>query len=94
MAEVSSFQLEHTRKLRPDVSCWLNFAPDHLDWHPSLDHYSRAKAKSGRPRGLAVLRSSTPTTPAVRRAAGNIPTGVEVVSFGSHRSRSMSTEPR
>ena len=45
MAEVSSFQLELTRQFRPDVSCWLNFAPDHLDWHPSLDHYRRAKAK-------------------------------------------------
>ena len=45
VAEVSSFQLEYTRKFRPDVSCWLNFAPDHLDWHPTLDQYSRAKAK-------------------------------------------------
>ena len=45
VTEVSSFQLEYTRGFRPDVSCWLNFAPDHLDWHPTLDHYSRAKAK-------------------------------------------------
>jgi UDP-N-acetylmuramoylalanine--D-glutamate ligase len=43
VAEVSSFQLEYTRKFRPDVSCWLNFAPDHLDWHPDLEHYARAK---------------------------------------------------
>jgi UDP-N-acetylmuramoylalanine--D-glutamate ligase len=45
VAEVSSFQLEYVRTFRPDVSCWLNFAPDHLDWHSSLGHYARAKAK-------------------------------------------------
>ena len=27
VAEISSFQLEFTREFRPDVSCWLNFAP-------------------------------------------------------------------
>ena len=71
VAEVSSFQLEHTRKFRPDVSCWLNFAPDHLDWHPSLDHYARAKAKIWASQGEAVLRWSMPTTP---WSAGRRPT--------------------
>jgi UDP-N-acetylmuramoylalanine--D-glutamate ligase len=82
VAEVSSFQLEHTRKFRPDVSCWLNFAPDHLDWHPSLEHYARAKAKiwsSQGPGCVAVVNADDST---VRRAAVNIPAGVEVVSFG------------
>ena len=45
VAEVSSFQLQFTQQFRPDVSCWLNLAPDHLDWHPTLDHYADAKAK-------------------------------------------------
>ena len=45
VAEVSSFQLEYTRKFRPDVSCWLNFAPDHLDWHPTLDQYCKGESQ-------------------------------------------------
>ncbi|HTW08027.1 MAG TPA: UDP-N-acetylmuramoyl-L-alanine--D-glutamate ligase, partial [Acidimicrobiales bacterium] len=45
VVEVSSFQLHYAREFRPDVSCWLNFAPDHLDWHPDLEHYARAKAR-------------------------------------------------
>ena len=70
VAEVSSFQLEYTHRFSPDVSCWLNFAPDHLDWHPNLEHYVRAKAKIGPTRPRAASSSSTPTTPscsAVRR---------------------------
>ncbi|HZU71596.1 MAG TPA: UDP-N-acetylmuramoyl-L-alanine--D-glutamate ligase [Acidimicrobiales bacterium] len=45
VVEVSSFQLALTRTFRPRVAGWLNFAPDHLDWHPDLDDYRRAKAR-------------------------------------------------
>ena len=45
VAEVSSFQLEHTDRFRPTVSLWLNLAEDHLDWHPSTAEYARAKAR-------------------------------------------------
>ncbi|HET6873873.1 MAG TPA: Mur ligase family protein, partial [Acidimicrobiales bacterium] len=40
VAEVSSFQLQYTERFRPSVSCWLNLAPDHLDWHPDMAHYA------------------------------------------------------
>ncbi len=83
VAEVSSFQLEYTRKFRPDVSCWLNFAPDHLDWHPTLDQYSRAKAKIWRSQGSGCFAVVNADDPVVSRAASNIPAGVEVVSFGA-----------
>ena len=43
--EASSFRLEFTDTFRPEVGTWLNFAPDHLDWHPDLDHYAASKAK-------------------------------------------------
>src|SRR5690242_12222896 len=43
--EASSFQLELIDKFRPDVALLLNITPDHLDRHPSLDHYARAKAR-------------------------------------------------
>ncbi|HSS08553.1 MAG TPA: UDP-N-acetylmuramoyl-L-alanine--D-glutamate ligase, partial [Acidimicrobiales bacterium] len=45
VAEVSSFQLQFTERFRPRVSCWLNLAQDHLDWHPTMVHYTAAKAR-------------------------------------------------
>lgn len=83
VAEVSSFQLEYTREFRPDVSCWLNFAPDHLDWHPSLEHYSRAKAKIWESQADGCVAVINADDPIVGRAAASIPPGVEVVRFGT-----------
>ncbi len=45
VAEVSSFQLEHTRTFAPFAAAFLNISPDHLDWHGSFDAYRRAKLK-------------------------------------------------
>ncbi len=45
VAEVSSFQLEATLEFRPRVAVLLNVFPDHLDRHPTLSAYRRAKAK-------------------------------------------------
>lgn len=41
--EVSSFQLETIETFRPQVSMWLNFAPDHLDRYPDEQSYFDAK---------------------------------------------------
>ena len=43
--ELSSFQLTDLDRLQvsPAVSVVTNFAPNHLDWHESLDHYRWAK---------------------------------------------------
>lgn len=43
--EVSSFQLETIATLRPKVSIWLNFAPDHLDRYPDVESYYKAKVR-------------------------------------------------
>jgi UDP-N-acetylmuramoylalanine--D-glutamate ligase len=45
VAELSSFQLRFTVTLRLAAGAWLNFAPDHLDWHPDLAAYADAKAR-------------------------------------------------
>ena len=45
VVEVSSFQLELTEDFHPGVAVWLNLAPDHLDWHPDIEAYGRAKAR-------------------------------------------------
>ena len=43
--EVSSFQLETVTTFHPQVSVWLNFAPDHLDRYPNLEAYRKAKLR-------------------------------------------------
>jgi UDP-N-acetylmuramoylalanine--D-glutamate ligase len=83
VAEVSSFQLEYTRHFRPDVSCWLNFSPDHLDWHPSLDHYAHAKSKIWDNQGPGSTVVINADDPVVVSAAATVPAGARVVTFGS-----------
>lgn len=41
--EASSFQLYSVKRFKPDIGVFLNLAPDHLDWHPSLKHYIESK---------------------------------------------------
>ncbi|QTN31894.1 UDP-N-acetylmuramoyl-L-alanine--D-glutamate ligase [Akkermansiaceae bacterium] len=43
--ELSSFQLETIEALRPKVSIWLNFAPDHMDRYPTVEAYKNAKLR-------------------------------------------------
>ena len=43
VVECSSFRLRYTTQFRCDASVWLNFAPDHLDWHTDIHDYASAK---------------------------------------------------
>ncbi|MBR7744416.1 UDP-N-acetylmuramoyl-L-alanine--D-glutamate ligase [Phycicoccus sp. BSK3Z-2] len=43
--ELSSFQLHWSSSLAPRASACLNIAPDHVDWHGSLEEYARAKGR-------------------------------------------------
>jgi len=43
--EVSSFQLETIVEFRPNISVFLNFAPDHLDRYLKIEDYMKAKAR-------------------------------------------------
>jgi UDP-N-acetylmuramoylalanine--D-glutamate ligase len=45
VVEVSSFQLEATETFRPWIAVFLNFSPDHLDRHATVEEYREAKAK-------------------------------------------------
>jgi len=45
VVECSSFRLQFTEFFRCDASVWLNLAPDHLDWHGSLNNYTEAKRR-------------------------------------------------
>jgi UDP-N-acetylmuramoylalanine--D-glutamate ligase len=81
VAEVSSFQLQFTERFRPSVSCWLNLAPDHLDWHPDMDHYAEAKSRiwaNQRSGDRAVFNADDPV---VSSRAAHIPAGVARIPF-------------
>ncbi|HET6810539.1 MAG TPA: UDP-N-acetylmuramoyl-L-alanine--D-glutamate ligase [Acidimicrobiales bacterium] len=84
VVEVSSFQLALTTTFHPAVATWLNLAEDHLDWHPSLEHYAGAKARIWRnqgPEDTAVVNAEDET---VMRAAtsGSSAPGSRLVTFG------------
>ncbi len=43
--EISSFQIYYSPTLACDIAVCLNITPDHLDWHGSLENYSKTKEK-------------------------------------------------
>ena len=43
--EASSFQLSHSKFIRPDFAIFLNLSNDHLDWHGSKHKYFNSKLK-------------------------------------------------
>ena len=60
VVEASSFQLEQIDTFRPWISVMLNFSPDHLDRHPSVDAYGAAKARifeNQQPSDFAVINA-------------------------------------
>ena len=62
--ELSSFQLETIDDLRPKVSIWLNFAPDHMDRYPTVEAYKQAK--------LRIFENQTAEDTVVMRAGEDL----------------------
>ena len=50
VVECTSFRLAWTPRFRAEGAAWLNIAPDHLNWHRSMDSYEAAN------------RAASPTT--------------------------------
>ena len=79
VVEASSFRLGHSRCYRPAVGAWLNFAPDHLDVHASLESYRMAKASLWSrvdEHATAVVNRDDPVV------AAHAPNRGRVVTFG------------
>ena len=73
VVEASSFQLEATETFRPWIAVLLNFSPDHLDRHESVEEYARAKSRvfaRQTDEDWAVLNADDPATLAL--AAGGL----------------------
>ena len=71
VCEVSSFQAETMREMRPDATLWTNFAEDHLERHPTLESYFGAKwnlVARTRDRRIEQRAASGKTTEVTRSA--------------------------
>jgi UDP-N-acetylmuramoylalanine--D-glutamate ligase len=65
VVEASSFQLESIELFRPWISVLLNFSPDHLDRHATIEEYADAKARifvNQAPSDWAVINADDPGT--------------------------------
>jgi UDP-N-acetylmuramoylalanine--D-glutamate ligase len=66
--EISSFQMEATRSLRPLAAAVLNVTPDHLDRHGSIERYAQLKAAVVAAAATAVVNWDDPLTRAMGEA--------------------------
>ena len=70
VCECSSFQLEDSVAFAPEVAVLLNFSPDHLDRHGTLDAYLDAK--------LRIFASQPPAATAIWDADEPVLAGADV----------------
>ncbi|HET9443780.1 MAG TPA: UDP-N-acetylmuramoyl-L-alanine--D-glutamate ligase [Acidimicrobiales bacterium] len=94
VVEASSFRLQYVERYRPVVAAWLNLSPDHLDWHPSVEHYAAAKAgiwAAQRDDDLAVVNAEDPE---VMRWAAGAPGRVETFGLATGDARVAGGELR
>ena len=74
--ELSSYQLETTWSLKPNVAAMLNLSEDHLDRYAGLPQYAAAKSRIFLGAGEQVLNRDDPLSLAMARP------GRKVVTFG------------
>ena len=87
--ELSSFQLETTRSLRPETAAVLNVTADHLDRHGSLDRYAAVKAGLLRAARVPVFNRDDPI---VRAMGAEYPGGIPF-SVREHLDRGYCASP-
>ncbi|MBP0450266.1 UDP-N-acetylmuramoyl-L-alanine--D-glutamate ligase [Kitasatospora sp. RG8] len=80
--ELSSYQLHWAPSLRPYSAAVLNLAPDHLDWHGSMEAYAADKGRIYEGNVVAcVYNLADPATEALVREA-DVEEGCRAVGFG------------
>ncbi|MFB4307723.1 UDP-N-acetylmuramoyl-L-alanine--D-glutamate ligase [Actinomadura sp. GTD37] len=70
--ELSSYQLHWSSSLAPEAAVVLNVAPDHLDWHGTMDAYVGAKGKIYAPGTVAVFNADDDTSAALAERAEGV----------------------
>jgi len=80
--ELSSYQLHWAPSLRPHSAVVLNLAPDHLDWHGSMEAYAADKGRIYQGNQVAcVYNLADPMTEELVRDA-DVEEGCRAIGFG------------
>ena len=61
VAEISSYQIESSQQLAPQIGVWTTFSPDHLERHYTLENYFQIKKSLLDRAHLKVLNGDDPT---------------------------------
>ncbi|MEV1008931.1 UDP-N-acetylmuramoyl-L-alanine--D-glutamate ligase [Streptomyces sp. NPDC049881] len=79
--ELSSYQLHWAPSVRAHSAAVLNLAPDHIDWHGSMEAYAADKGRIYEGNAVAcVYNAADPATEALVRAA-DVTEGCRAVAF-------------
>ncbi|MFG2191148.1 UDP-N-acetylmuramoyl-L-alanine--D-glutamate ligase [Streptomyces sp. NPDC048639] len=79
--ELSSYQLHWAPSVRPHSAAVLNLAPDHLDWHGSMQAYAADKGRIFEGNQVAcVYNAADPATEELVRAA-DVEEGCRAIGF-------------
>jgi UDP-N-acetylmuramoylalanine--D-glutamate ligase len=81
--EASSFQLAFQESFHPQVSVLLNVAPDHLDWHGTLEAYAAAKAMIYAHQGAGDIHIGNRDDPTAARISEQAPCETRWFRWGS-----------
>jgi len=79
VVEASSFRLARTTDFDPAVATWINFAPDHLDIHASLEVYEASKAEIWARSSASTVAIANADDPVVM---SHVPSIGKVITFG------------
>jgi UDP-N-acetylmuramoylalanine--D-glutamate ligase len=89
VVETSSFQLEQIDTFHPWISVLLNFSPDHLDRHATVESYASAKARifeNQEAGDWAVVNADDPAALEMARRGTREARGVTTRTFGRRSS--------
>ncbi len=87
VVEMSSFQIDLSPTLRPDVGVLLNITPDHLDRHGGMENYAAVKARLFARMGAAHTAVVSVDDTWSRRALESVPRGARRVPISVHEMR-------
>ena len=79
--EMSSFQIDLSPTIRPDVAVLLNVTPDHLDRHGSMENYAAVKARLFAHMGEGDVAVVSVDDAWCRRAIERVPQGARRVAI-------------
>lgn len=60
IAEISSYQIESSHDLAPQIGIWTTFTPDHLSRHKTLENYYNIKASLLKRSHLQIINGDDP----------------------------------